>query len=143
MSTLTRAIEIATQAHADQVDKAGAPYIAHVLRVQAGVSDPDAKIAAVLHDVVEDTDWTLDRLAEEGFSAAVLRGVDAVTRRQGEGYEAFVLRAAADPIGRQVKLADLQDNEDLSRIADPTEADIARVAKYRRAIGVILGPPQA
>lgn len=135
MSTLERAIEIAVQAHAGRVDKAAVPYILHPLRVMLRVREPTEQIAAVLHDVVEDSDWTLDRLRTEGFSEDVLRAVDALTWREpdGESYEEFVKRAALNPIARRVKLADLDDNLDLSRIAQPTSKDRARLERYRRA----------
>jgi (p)ppGpp synthase/HD superfamily hydrolase len=137
--TLDHAIVLATAAHATQTDKAGRPYIDHPLRVMARLSDPDARIAAVLHDVVEDTDWTLERLRAEGFSEAVLAGLEAVTKREreGESYEDFVRRAAAHPIGRLVKRADLQDNLDPTRIAHPTDHDRARFEKYRRALAIL------
>jgi (p)ppGpp synthase/HD superfamily hydrolase len=139
MSTLERAIAIAAEAHAGVVDKAGAPYILHPLRVMLSVETTDERIVAVLHDVVEDTHWTFDTLRAEGFSAAVIAGLDAVTKRDGEAYEAFVLRAASDPIGRRVKLADLTDNMNLSRIAQPTAKDFERIEKYRSAVEVIQG----
>lgn len=134
MATLEKAIEIAAKAHAGQTDKAGAPYILHPLKVMLGVSTLEERMAAVLHDVVEDTDVTLETLRSEGFPESVLRAIQAVTKIPGEDYEAFVRRAAADPIGRKVKLADLAENSDLTRIANPTEKDHERVAKYRRAI---------
>ncbi|MCW5625086.1 MAG: HD domain-containing protein [Burkholderiales bacterium] len=138
MSTLDRAIEIAKAAHDGQTDKAGAPYVTHPLRVMAAVESNDAKIVAALHDVVEDCPgWTFDRLRAEGFSEAVLRGLDAVTKREGEDYEAFIVRAAADPLGRLVKRADLVDNSDLGRISNPTERDFARIEKYHRALALI------
>jgi hypothetical protein len=137
MSTLERAVAIAAEAHAGQLDKAGAPYILHPLRLMLEMETAEERIAAVLHDVVEDTDWTLKRLRGEGFSPAVVEAVDALTRRDGETYEAFVLRAGRNPIGRRVKLADLRDNCDLSRIAHPTRKDLDRVAKYERAIAVL------
>jgi (p)ppGpp synthase/HD superfamily hydrolase len=100
--------------------------------------DTDAeRIAAVLHDVVEDTDWTLDRLRAEGFAEEVLRAIDHVTRQPGETYEAFVRRAAADPVASRVKAADIRDNLDLSRIPKPTDHDRARLAKYERALAVL------
>ena len=134
MSTLERAIAIAAEAHAGQHDKSGAPYILHPLRVMLGMQTEEERIVAVLHDVVEDCDWSLDGLRAEGFSSAVLRAIDSVTKRKGEDYEAFVARAAADPIGRRVKLADLKDNSDPARIANPTDRDRARQEKYQRAI---------
>ena len=98
-------------------------------------------MTAVLHDVVEDTTITLDMLLAEGFPREVVRAVDALTKRSGETYEAFVARAAMDPIGRSVKLADLAENSDLTRIQSPTTKDIERVEKYRRAITQINGLP--
>jgi (p)ppGpp synthase/HD superfamily hydrolase len=134
MSTLERAIALAAEAHAGQVDKAGAPYILHPLRVMLRLASVEERIAAVLHDVVEDCGWTLERLRAEGFSDRVIAAIDALTRRPAETYEQFVLRAAANPIARRVKLADLWDNSDLSRIANPTPKDHERIEKYRRAI---------
>ena len=139
MSTLERAIAIAAEAHTGVVDKAGAPYILHPLRVMLGVSTMDERMVAVMHDVVEDSPWTFERLRVEGFSEAVIAGLDAVTKRKGEDYDAFVRRAASNAIGRRVKLADLTDNLDLSRIANPTEDDFRRMEKYRRAVAYIKG----
>jgi (p)ppGpp synthase/HD superfamily hydrolase len=134
MSTLERAIVIAAEAHTGQVDKAGAPYILHPLRVMLRVRTNAERIAAVLHDVVEDTPWTLDALAAEGFAPAVLSAVDALTRRDRESYEAFVSRAGADPVARVVKLADLADNMDLARLPAPSARDAERLERYRRAV---------
>lgn len=140
MSTLERAIVIAAEAHAGQVDKASAPYILHPLRMMLSLGAADERIVAVLHDVCEDCPgWDFDRLRAEGFSERIIAALDSVTKRVGESYEDFVLRAAADPIGRVVKRADLRDNSDLSRIAAPTERDIQRVEKYRRAIAALGG----
>jgi (p)ppGpp synthase/HD superfamily hydrolase len=132
--TLERAIAIAAMAHEGQVDKTGAPYVLHPLRMMLTVRTPEARMAAVLHDVVEDTPVTLEELKGEGFPEAVLEAVAALTKREGEDYEAFIRRVAPNPIAREVKLADLRDNSDLSRIANPTEKDRARIEKYRRAI---------
>ena len=137
MSTLERAISIAATAHAGQIDKAGRPYILHPLRVMLALDATDDQIVGVLHDVVEDTDLTLESLRAEGFSEVVLAALASVTKREGEDYPTFVLRAAANPIGRRVKLADLRDNSDLSRIAHPTQEDHARLARYRAAIEAI------
>jgi (p)ppGpp synthase/HD superfamily hydrolase len=137
MATLERAIAIAAKAHEGQKDKAGAPYILHPLRVMLRCKTPEERMAAVLHDTVEDTDVTFDFLRQEGFSEAVLKGIDAVTKREGESYDDFVQRSAADPVGRAVKLADLADNSDLARIANPTQKDHDRVEKYRKAIATI------
>ena len=135
--TLERAIAIAAVAHEGQVDKAGSPYVLHPLRMMLAVTTPEARIAAVLHDVVEDTPVTLEQLRAEGFPAAVIEAVEALTKREGEDYEAFIRRVAPNPIAREVKLADLRDNSDLTRIAEPTEKDRARIEKYRRAIATL------
>lgn len=117
MSTLERAIAIAAEAHAGQVDKAGQPYILHPLRVMMAVP-PEAKIPAVLHDVVEDCpEWTFERLEAEGFHPIALSALDAVTRRTGESYEAFIERSALNAIGRVVKMADLTDNLNPARMS--------------------------
>jgi hypothetical protein len=94
----------------------------------------EQRIVAVLHDVVEDCGVSLDDLRKEGFSEEVLSAIESVTKVPGESYEDFVDRAAQNPIGRVVKLADLEENSDLSRIDSPSWEDLERVEKYRRAI---------
>ena len=133
--TLERAIAIAATAHAGQVDKGGAPYILHPLKVMLRMTTLEERIVAVLHDVVEDCEISLDDLRKEGFSEEVLSAIESVTKAPGESYEDFVERAAQNPIGRVVKLADLEENSDLSRIASPSWEDLERIEKYRRAIG--------
>jgi (p)ppGpp synthase/HD superfamily hydrolase len=138
LGTLERAIAIAAKAHEGKVDKANAPYILHPLRVMLSLAKTEEQIVAVLHDVVEDSDISLEFLRKGGFSETVINAIDAVTKRDGESYEAFVRRAALNPIGRRVKLADLKDNSDLSRISNPIEKDYKRSEKYQRAIELIL-----
>lgn len=133
MSTLERAIAIAVAAHAGQTDRAGAPYILHPLRVMLRVTSDDERIVAVLHDVVEDTDWTLEKLRAEGFSETVLAALANVTKRPGEDYAAFVERAASHPVSHAVKRADLEDNLDVRRLPEVTARDAERLEKYRRA----------
>ena len=139
--TLERAIEIAARTHAGQLDKGGAPYILHPLRVMLRVAPGAQQIVAVLHDVVEDSAVTFEDLEREGFSAEVISGLRAVTKIEGESYEDFVARAALDPVGKAVKLADLMENSDLSRIAEPSQKDLERVAKYGRAIQYLMARP--
>ena len=132
---LESAIAIAVEAHACQVDKGGAPYILHPLRVMFAVVGEAERIVAVLHDVCEDCPaWSFERLKALGFSAEVLESLNAVTRRHGESYEAFVARAARNQIGRAVKQADVLDNSDLSRIANPSPEDFIRLARYDAAL---------
>ena len=138
MSTLEKAITIAANAHAGQIDKAGAHYILHPLRVMLKLDTVKERIVAVLHDVIEDTAVSFEDLANEGFSPEILEALHSVTRMPDEEYEEFVRRAGENPIGRRVKLADLEDNCDLSRIDTPTERDFARIEKYRKAIDYLL-----
>ncbi|ACL03330.1 metal dependent phosphohydrolase [Desulfatibacillum aliphaticivorans] len=133
MSDLDRALEIAVQAHKGQKDKAGAPYVLHPLRLMMRMHSPEALMAAVLHDVVEDTDWTLDDLKKEGFSEEVLEALDHLTWRQDEKYGEYIERLKSNPLARVIKLADLEDNMDLTRIARPSAKDFERVRKYHKA----------
>jgi (p)ppGpp synthase/HD superfamily hydrolase len=131
---LNKAIKIATTAHDGQFDKAGAPYIFHPLRVMmAGKSDIE-RICGVLHDTIEDSDITLEFLQKEGFSEEVLAVLDCLTKRRGENYDDFISRILENKTACLVKLADLHDNMDLSRISDPTDEDKARIEKYSRAV---------
>lgn len=138
MSSLERAIAIAAEAHVGQRDLAGAPYILHPLRVMLAVEGEEARIAAVLHDVVEDTGWTLEALAAEGFAPTVIEALDALTKRPGETRLDAARRAAADPLARVVKLADNADNSDLSRIPNPTAKDRDRLEQYRAVRALLL-----
>lgn len=138
MSTLERAIEIAARAHAGQVDKAGTPYILHPLRLMLTLQGAYERMAAVLHDVVEDTPLTFEDLQREGFPPAVVDAVRALTKLPGEGRIAAAHRAAADPVARAVKLADVSDNMDLRRIPAPTEKDFARLKEYEQVKAILL-----
>lgn len=139
MATLERAIEIAAIAHAGQVDKGGQPYILHPLRVMFRVVTVHERMAAVLHDVVEDTPVTLEQLRSEGFPEEVVVAVGVLTKRAGESRMEAAARALADPIARAVKLADNTENMDLSRIAEPTQKDYARVEEYKEVRALLLG----
>ena len=138
MPTIERAIEIAASAHAGQRDKAGQPYIFHPIRVMLRVNSEHEQITAVLHDVVEDTSVTIERLDQEGFPSEVLRAVTALTKLPDETRLEAAMRAAADPIARKVKLADNAENMDLSRIPNPTEKDYARCLEYEQVRAVLL-----
>ncbi|WP_279479688.1 HD domain-containing protein [Aureimonas sp. SK2] len=135
---IERADRIAAEAHAGQIDKAGAPYISHPRRVSATVNGTTAKVVALLHDVVEDgPGWTLDRLKVEGFPDEVVAAVDALTHREGEDYFDAVRRAGAHPIARIVKLADLSDNSDRTRLGEIGEREEKRLEKYARATAML------
>ncbi len=135
--TLEDAIRLAAVAHTGQFDKAGEAYILHPLRVMLRLSDPDERMAAVLHDVVEDSEVTLDDLQRAKYPAAVVAAVAALTRREGEDYFDFVRRAASHPVARAVKRADLLENLDVTRLATVTPRDEERMAKYRRALAIL------
>lgn len=137
---IEKALALAVEAHAGEVDKGGAPYILHPLRVMAAVPTMDEKIVAVLHDVVEDTHWTYEDLLKDGFPQRIVEALRALTKSK-EPKESRIdaaKRAAADPIARVVKLADVTDNMDLSRIPDPTVRDRERLEEYRRVKALLL-----
>ena len=138
MSTLERAIEIAKIAHEGQLDKAGKPYIFHPVRVMLRVNNEFEKMAAVLHDLVEDTTITLDDLKREGFHPDVLQAIDALTKRPGETRIEAATRAAAHPLARTVKLADNAENMNLSRIPNPTAKDYERLREYEQVRAILL-----
>ena len=125
------ALRIATEAHRGQADKAGQPYIGHVVRVMGRVDTDVEKMAAALHDVVEDTDATPESLLGQGVPEDVIDAVLALTKRDGETYTDFVLRVGAHPIARQVKIADLADNADPRRIGALRERNEALAAELR------------
>lgn len=133
MATLEKAVEIAARAHAGVLDKQGQPYLLHPLRVMLGVAAGDAQIVAVLHDVVEDTDLTLDDMRAAGFSSAVVEALDLVTHRKDQPYSEYVIACKPNALARQVKLADLRDNAGLDRLLLREEkfaGDSARMHKY-------------
>jgi len=138
MSTLERAIEIAVKAHAGQIDKAGEPYILHPLRLMFAVNGTYPRMAAVLHDVVEDTSVTIDNLKAEGFPAEVIEAVQALTKQKGESRIEAAKRASENSISKAVKLADVTDNIDITRIQQPTEKDYLRLKEYEQVRALLL-----
>lgn len=132
---LERAIQIACAFHEGQTDKAGEPYILHPLRVMMAVDGADARIVAVLHDLIEDTACNLAFLHQSGFSPEILHAVDALTLRPNEDYLVYIDRAGANELARQVKIADLEDN--LRGVPDPKPNDAARSSKYRQALDIL------
>lgn len=134
----SKALVYASMMHAHVNDKGGRPYIDHPIRVSQYCTSINAKIVAILHDVVEDTDATLDTLLMLGFSVYVVDGVDAVTRRDGESYDDFINRACRNDIGREVKKADIKDNTDPKRLHYlPKEKQNRLVTKYAKALNTI------
>ena len=130
---LDKAAVICVTKHAGQLDKMGCAYFQHPMRVAMRCKSDEEKMVALLHDTIEDTDVTPEYLLAEGFPQAIVDGVLSVTKREGEGYEEFVARAKRNPIGRTVKLHDLEDNLDISRITELDAGMMERYNKYLRA----------
>ncbi|PPR26532.1 MAG: hypothetical protein CFH34_00922 [Alphaproteobacteria bacterium MarineAlpha9_Bin4] len=133
---LQRAIEIALEAHKGALDKGGNPYILHPLRLMLQMDSEEEMIVAILHDVVEDSEkWSFDKLHKEGFSKKIINSLRSVTKEnENEDYEKFIDRSVKDKIGRKVKIADISDNLDISRLKEVTDKDILRINKYKKAL---------
>ena len=127
---LGRAVAIAAIAHQNQVDKANAPYILHPLRLMLRGQTPLEQIVAVLHDVIEDSDWTLEQLAAEGFPAEAIAALDCLTRPTDKSYDEFIDRVLTNPLAARVKRYDLEDNMTLTRMNALTSKDIERLQRY-------------
>ena len=134
MSDLDQAILIAINAHAGQVDKAGQPYILHPLRLMLRFQSGDEMIVAVMHDVIEDSAVTLDDLKGAGFSKMIVEAIECLTKRNDEGYETFVSRVSKNNLARKIKVEDIKDNLDLTRLDKITDKDLVRIEKYHRAL---------
>ena len=129
-----KAYEIAKRAHLGQVDKAGEDYIKHPEKVASFVKTDEEKAVAYLHDVIEDTELTLEDLNKYDFSKEVLEAVDIITKKRGEDYQSYLNSVKKNKLARAVKLADLRHNSDLTRLIKVTEKDIKRKEKYQKAI---------
>lgn len=132
-----KAMKIAFEAHKEQVDKSGLPYIYHPIHIAEQMDDEDSVTVALLHDVVEDTDWTLEQLKAEGLSDSVITALSYMTHDDSIPYMEYVMKIAENPIAKKVKIADLAHNSDLTRIDKITEKDLKRVQKYKKAIELL------
>ena len=132
-----KALRLAYEAHAGQFDKSGVPYVFHPLHLAEQMEDEESIIAALLHDVVEDTAYSLADLRAMGFPEKALEAVALLTHDPAEPYLSYVARVKENPVARRVKLADLRHNSDLSRIDKVTERDLERVEKYAAAIRLL------
>lgn len=130
------AIRLANEVHKLQTDKGGSPYILHPMRVAARLSDVNAQVVAILHDVVEDGSITLEQLTQ-AFPAEVVAGVDGMTRREGETYEQFIARCNENPLSREVKKSDIQDNLNVTRLGEVSPKDAERLNRYVQALKVL------
>jgi (p)ppGpp synthase/HD superfamily hydrolase len=139
MNLIEAAIELAVEAHRNQRDKAGQPYILHPLRLMLQMETDVEMIAAVLHDVVEDSTVAFDDLRARGLPEEAIEAVVCLTKQNGEDYDQFVQRVASNPIARKVKIADLEDNMNLARIPRLRPEDLKRLEKYHRALHRLKG----
>jgi len=135
---LEKAIQIAIEAHLGQTDKAGAPYLLHLIRVMNAGQTEDERICGILHDLVEDTPWTFEALRREGFSEEVIRALVCVTKQPNETYTHFIERIKKNSLATKVKLNDLRDNMDITRLTFITEEDTQRLNKYLKAYHYLL-----
>ncbi|RPJ35331.1 MAG: bifunctional (p)ppGpp synthetase/guanosine-3',5'-bis(diphosphate) 3'-pyrophosphohydrolase [Planctomycetaceae bacterium] len=139
--TLEDAIILATNAHRGQKDRNDEPYIMHPVRVMAGLWGDDERMVAVLHDVVEDTDVTLDDLRKKGYPDHIVAAVDALSKRKDikEPYSHYIQRVKANPLATKVKIADLRDNANLGRLPTVEAFDLKRLDRYNRALQFLIG----
>ena len=133
-----KAMKMCFEAHKEQKDKSGLPYVFHPFHLAEQMDDEESTVVALLHDVVEDTGYTLDDLAEMGFGDTVIAALELLTHDDDSPYLDYVRRIKTNPLARKVKLADLAHNSDLDRLNhDPTEEDRERVEKYRKSIEIL------
>ena len=131
---LEKAIQLAVKYHSGQVDKAGSPYIMHLIRVMMKGQTEIEKICGILHDIVEDTDFTFDALKKEGFTNEVIDVIRCVTKIDNEIYDDFISRILENPTAVKVKINDLEDNMNLDRLNVITSKDTERLKKYNKAL---------
>ncbi|MGN0006255.1 MAG: GTP pyrophosphokinase [Candidatus Gastranaerophilaceae bacterium] len=129
-----KALKLSFEAHKNQVDKSGMPYVYHPFHLAEQMSDEDKTIVALLHDVVEDTDYTLDDLSLMGFSDAIIEVISLMTHDKNTTYIDYIVHISKNSIAKAVKLADLKHNSDLTRLDVVTDKDLNRVEKYKKAI---------
>lgn len=134
---LSLAIKVATEAHEGQLDKGGNPYILHPQAVAASLDNTENKIVAYLHDVIEDTDVTLDKLEKLGFTYRIVNSVRILTKSKDVSYDDYLKSVKKDSNAWHVKMADIKHNMDISRIPEPTAKDFSRIEKYKKALAFL------
>ena len=132
-----KALKLCFEAHKDQTDKAGLPYVFHPFHLAEQMPDEDTTVAALLHDVLEDTACTPADLREMGFRETVIEALELLNHDKAVPYLDYVAKLKENRIARTVKLADLRHNSDLTRLDNPSDKDLARVEKYRKAIRLL------
>lgn len=137
MSNLEQAIQIATKAHLGQVDKSGQPYILHPLRLMLRVHTDAERIVAILHDVVEDSDISIEVLKTLGFSNEIINAINCLSKRSNEDYSDFIQRILENPLATKIKIEDIKDNLDITHLKEITEKDLNRIKKYHDALNLL------
>lgn len=132
-----KALRLSFEAHKDQLDKSGMPYVYHPFHLAEQMDSEETVIVALLHDVVEDTDYSIQDIAAMGFSKAVIDALTLMTHDKAVPYPEYVAKIKTNPIATAVKLADLRHNSDLSRLETVDEAALRRVQKYKAAIALL------
>ena len=131
------ALKLCFEAHKDQIDKSGMPYVFHPFHLAEQMADENTTIVALLHDVIEDTEYTLDDLRKFGFAEDVLSAISLMTHADDVPYMEYVVKIKTNPIAKAVKLADLKHNSDMSRLDRITQIDEERAKKYMQAIELL------
>ncbi len=132
-----RAMALCFEAHKEQKDKSGMPYVFHPFHLAEEMKTEDETVAALLHDVAEDTDITLEEIGEMGFSEAVMEALRLLTHEPGTPYMEYVRKIKENPVARAVKQADLKHNSDLTRLDNVDEKALKRVEKYKEALKIL------
>lgn len=132
-----KALKLSFEAHKNQIDKSGMPYVYHPFHLAEQMIDEDTTIVALLHDVVEDTDYSLDDLSSIGFSDEIIDAISLMTHDKNIPYMDYVAQIAKNPVAKAVKLADLRHNSDLTRLDAVTDKYLKRMEKYKKAIALL------
>jgi len=138
-----KALKLCYEAHRGQTDKSGLPYVFHPFHLAEQMTDEESAVAALLHDVVEDTEYSFADLENMGFGGRVLEALRLLTHEKGVPYPEYVKRLKSNPIARSVKIADLRHNSDLSRLEAPSEEDLRRREKYQDALKLLEEQPSS
>lgn len=133
-----KALAISFNAHKEQKDKSGMPYVYHPYEVALRMDDEYSTCTALLHDVAEDTDITLDELREEGFPEEIIEALAVMTHADGVPYEDYIRTVKTNPIAVKVKLADLEHNSNPDRLESIDEKMMKRFEKYKKARAFLL-----
>ena len=131
------ALQVSQKAHEGQYDKGGQPYIQHPIRVADSLDDVEEKIVALLHDVIEDSQTTLDQLLNYGFTNRIVNSIRLLTKTPNVSYDDYLRAVKKDNSAWKVKMADLKDNLDISRIPNPSDADYEKLEKYKSALNFL------